>query len=149
MEQKNDGSFWTSFEPSKEDDEGTGEDSASSASANKVAVDDEAMADAWLDTLATLSAEEVQFNLKEADRADKVRQMQEWGFTDEVIKNTLGVATDLSLEESDEDVVDAGMRTYRQESYIDDVDLELIESHTAVEIDEETGEPVRSQMVYV
>jgi len=34
--------------------------------------------------------------------------------------------------------------------YVDeDVDLETVESHTRVEIDEETGEPIRQQMVYV
>ena len=31
----------------------------------------------------------------------------------------------------------------------DDVDLQTVESHTRVEKDEDTGEPIRTQMVYV
>jgi ferredoxin len=154
LKRKSDGSFWSAFEPSsgEEEEEGgaaAGGSAGGGASASAAADDDvDAEADAWLETLASLSAEEVQFNLKEADRADKVRQMQEWGFADETIGNTLGVATDLSLEETD-DGVDAGMREYRKESYLDEVDLEQVESHSTVEVDDETGEPVRSQMVYV
>jgi ferredoxin len=41
------------------------------------------------------------------------------------------------------------MQQYREESFYDKVDLETVESHTTVEIDEETGEPVRTRMVYV
>jgi hypothetical protein len=32
--------------------------------------------------LQSIGAEEVEFNMVEAERADKVRQMQEWGFDD-------------------------------------------------------------------
>ena len=56
------------------------------------------------------------------------------------------MAVDDTLEQADEV---AGMQLYREESFLDDVDLETVESHTRVEIDDETGEPVRQQMVYV
>ena len=41
------------------------------------------------------------------------------------------------------------MQMYREESFWEEVDLQTVESHTQVVVDEETGEPVRSQMVYV
>jgi ferredoxin len=136
LSRKKEGSFWSEFESSPEADEIV-------ATKSPVPTDEEA-ADAWLDTLASLSAQEVEFNLKEADRADKVRQMEEWGFTPETISNTLDVAVDDKLEQDVE-----GMKLYRQESYEDDIDLTTVESHSRVEKDPETGEPIRSQMVYV
>jgi hypothetical protein len=133
LAKKKDGSYWSQFEPSSDVEKKTA-----------APVD---TAEAWLDTLASLAAEEVEFNLKEADRADKARQMEEWGFEKETIKNTLDVAVDDSLESSEEV---KGMSLYREQSYWDDdIDLTTVESHTRVEIDEETGEPVRTQMVYV
>ena len=135
MAKKQDGTFWTTFESSNED-----------ATVANAAVEEQEEADAWLDTLAQLSSEEVEFNLKEADRADKVRQMQDWGFEAETIANTLGVAMDTELEKKEEVI---GMDDYRQKAYIDEIDLQTVESHTQVEIDDETGQPIRSQMVYV
>lgn len=141
LAKKEDGSYWSEFEPSKTDDDSNGK------AATGAAEEEQDAADAWLDTIASLSAEEVEFNLKEADRADKARQMEEWGFEAETIANTLNVAMDTSLESTDEV---EGMTTYREESYLDDdVDLTTVESHTRVEKDPETGEPIRSQMVYV
>lgn len=139
LNSRKDGSFWSDFEPSKENGE------AENASAKVAPTSDEEESDAWLDTLASLSAEEVEFNMKEADRADKVRQMEEWQFTPEVIAATLGVATSSELENDEVQ----GMSTYREQSYLDDVDLETVESHSMVERDEETGELLRTQMVYV
>ena len=136
---KKDGSFWSNFEPSEE---GEAENAAAKIAATS---DDEEESEAWLDTLAALSAEEVEFNMKEADRADKVRQMEEWQFAPEVIASTLGVATNTELEADEVE----GMSMYRQESYLDEVDLETVESHSMVERDEESGELVRTQMVYV
>lgn len=137
LAKKDDGSFWSEFEPSTED--------SVVKESNAGTVED--AADAWLDTIASLSAEEVNFNLKEADRADKARQMEEWGFEAETIANTLDIAMDDKLEASEEV---QGMREYRQESYLDDdIDLTTVESHTRVDKDPETGEPIRSQMVYV
>lgn len=133
LQAKQDGTFWTSFESSDTDTE---------KPTDKLRELDEA--EVWLDQLAKLSAEEVEFNLREADRADKVRQMQEWGFDSKTIASTLDVATDLSREE-----VDDGMQIYRKESYWEDVDLSTVESHTKVEKDPETNEPLRTQMVYV
>jgi hypothetical protein len=138
MSRRKDGSFWTAFESSDDDSE-----IAADSSTDSVPEIDES--EAWLDTLASLQAEEVQFNMKEADRADKVRQMQEWGFDSATIQSTLDVAVDLSRE-ADEVL---GMQTYREESYDDWEDLTLVESHTKVEKDPDTGEPVRTQMVYV
>ena len=90
----------------------------------------------------------------EADRADKVRQMQEWGFEADTIAATLGVATDETLETDEdnemfekfkEETAETGFGMYLGE----DVDLETVESHQYVELDEETGLPVRAQMIYV
>jgi ferredoxin len=137
---KEDGSFWSSFEPSSSDENNDN-------SKRTPMFDEDYATEQWLDTVQSLSAEEVQFNLKEADRADKVRQMIEWGFEKETIQNTLGVAMDSSLEIVGGEM--EGMQKYREETYEEEVDLSTVESHTRVEVDEETGEPLRSQMVYV
>jgi len=103
--------------------------------------------DDMLDTLQDVVGEEYEFIEKEADRADKVRQMQEFGYSNEAIINTL----DVSLEEVtvDNPLLDAfneeGFGVYAE----DEVDKSEIESHQTVDLDEETGEPVRLQMVYV
>ena len=68
------------------------------------------------------------------------------GFTSEMIGSTLDVAIDTSNEKSDEV---EGMQVFREESYLDYEDMATVESHTMVEKDEDTGEPIRSQMVYV
>ena len=132
-------SFWESFAP-------TADDVTTAAADAPAASDAETEAESWLDTLQSLTTEEVEFNAKEADRADKVRQMEEWGFTSETIANALDVATNTELEVADEV---EGMQSYRQDSYWDEIDLETVESHLTVEKDEDTGDPVRSQMVYV
>eukprot|EP00590_Aulacoseira_subarctica_P009472 CAMPEP_0172425382 /NCGR_PEP_ID=MMETSP1064-20121228/31730_1 /TAXON_ID=202472 /ORGANISM="Aulacoseira subarctica , Strain CCAP 1002/5" /LENGTH=370 /DNA_ID=CAMNT_0013168193 /DNA_START=98 /DNA_END=1210 /DNA_ORIENTATION=- len=106
--------------------------------------------DLWLDKLQSISFEELEFNRMENERAASVRQMQEWGFSSQVIKNSLGVAIDDKLELEDTDnrlmedfrAVSFGMITAGM-----DVDLKEVESHTMVESEE--GEPIRSQMVYV
>jgi ferredoxin len=142
---KNDGSFWSTFESTEEDDD--------AAIDNKNGDDDEENiqddSEAWLDTLAAISAEEIEFNQKENERADKVRQMQEWGFDDSTIKNAFDVEVDDSLETKDEV---SGMKEYREklyESEEEEEDWNLVESHARVEKDPETGETVRQQMVYV
>ena len=122
LNSRKDGSYWSSFEPSQDEDE------AKNAVSKVAATSEEEEADAWLDTLAALSAEEVEFNMKEADRADKVRQMEEWQFSPEIIASTLGVATNTELEKDEVE----GMDVYRKESYFDDIDLETVESHTMV-----------------
>ncbi|KAG7348511.1 ferredoxin [Nitzschia inconspicua] len=145
LDRKADGSFWSSFEPSSDDDEDDLEGSSEDLSLS-TGDDLEDDAETWLNTLAMISAEEVEYNIKEADRADKVRQMQEWGFDSATIKNTFNVAVDDSLETKDEL---SGMKEYRETSYLDDEDWKAVESHTKVEKDPETGEPIRQQMVYV
>jgi ferredoxin len=140
LKAKQDGTYWSSFIMDKDGEK----QSSSSTSATTIPkLDDDQAAETWLDTIASLQAEEVEFNLKEADRADKVRQMQEWGFTPEAIQNTLGVAMEEVTDELE------GMTAYRREIYEEDVDLKTVESHTRVELDPDTGEPERSQMVYV
>ena len=142
LKSKQDGSFWQTYD-SIEDDTSAKVTTDGKASSKEEDVDDDDT-DAWLDTLASLQAEEVEFNMKEADRADKARQMEEWGFDSKTIANTLNVATDQSLEDNDE-----MMQSYRKTQYIDDIDWKNVESHTKVEIDPDTNEPVRQQMVYV
>ena len=135
MARKNDGSFWTEFESSEDTNE-----TVAAAAAIEEEIDE---ADFWLDTLASISAEEIEFNIAENERADKVRQMQEWGFDDKTIENTFGVAVDDSLEQQVE-----GLQKFREQAYLnDDVDWKTVESHTKVEKDPETGEPIRQQMV--
>jgi hypothetical protein len=138
LERKSSGSFWSEFTPST--------DSTENITTDPSAVVEVDESEAWLDTLASLQAEEVEFNMKEADRADKVRQMLDWGFDTATIESTLAVSMDSTREDKDEV---AGMKLYRQESYLDDEDLKEIESHTKVQKDPDTGEPVRTQMVYV
>jgi len=146
LARKNDGSFWSTFESSEEEDSNQTED-LNGDKANDQEIQDDS--ELWLDTIAAISAEEIEFNQKENERADKVRQMQEWGFDDETIKNTFDIEVDDSLETKDEV---AGMREYRAEIYDwdeDEEDWNLVESHTRVERDPETGETIRQQMVYV
>jgi monoamine oxidase len=153
LSKKRDGSFWTSFEPSRDGDDNDDDESEKDKNSDdknaSLEMDADMQGDSWLDQLAALSAEEVVFNLKEADRADKARQMQEWGFDNTVISSTLDVATDTNLEIAGEL---EGMQAYREESYLeglDDIDYETVESHARVEKDVETGEAIRTQMVYV
>lgn len=114
--------------------------------------------EAWLDTLQSITADEIEFMNKEADRADKVRQMQEYGYTAEQIQSTLGVEVDRAKEVDTENPL---FETFQEETtkttgggfsyYLDDEEVEKdkVESHTTVERDEETGELIRHQMVYV
>ena len=147
MVERNDGSIWSSFEPS-EDEAGAG------AAATGTVSDDDGGGDAWLDTLASITADEIEFMNAEADRADKARQMQEWGFEAKTISSTLGVATDETLETDAENELLEAFKEETAESgfgmYLgEEIDPSEVESHALVERDEETGEPVRSQMVYV
>eukprot|EP00980_Cylindrotheca_fusiformis_P002893 scaffold675_cov103-Cylindrotheca_fusiformis.AAC.4 len=144
MARKNDGSFWSDFEPSNTS---AGDENITAAIENAAATEEEVdEAEAWLNTLASISADEVNFNMAEAERADKVRQMQEWGFDDETIFNTFGVAVDDALEQ---DGYIEGMKEYVETGYLDDEDWKTVESHAKVEKDPDTGEPIRQQMVYV
>lgn len=141
-----------SWETSYKDDETSA--SASSDDVTMSAEEDDG--EAWLDILQSISADEVEFMNKEADRADKVRRMQEMGLSKKAIESTLGVATDTSKEL--DELEDAMFQQFQEETAksgfgmvvtdIDD-DLTKVESHNRVEIDEDTGEPVRAQMVYV
>jgi len=145
MESKEDGTFWATFEPMPDNvnllQDGKDIDNSNDQSQQDA---EEANADAWLDTLASLSAEEVEFNQKENERADMARQMEEWNFSPDVIASTLGVAVDDQLEE-----VDQAFQDYQNDAYLEEIDMETVESHTTVEIDKTSGKPVRTQMVYV
>lgn len=148
---RKDGSLWSSF---SSDDENNDNDENSSSSSTVDAENDGE--EAWLDVLAQISADEIDFINVEADRADKVRQMQEMDFSSESIAATLGVEIDDSSEvQSEENEL---LEKFKEETgksggfglYVDEeYDMETVESHTMVEIDEETGEPIRQQMVYV
>mmetsp|Transcript_13724 Transcript_13724/g.20910 ORF Transcript_13724/g.20910 Transcript_13724/m.20910 type:complete len:370 (-) Transcript_13724:104-1213(-) len=134
---------WSSFESSND------ESMDANTFTDDVDIDN---GEVFLDTIASISADEISFMNTEADRADKVRQMQEWGFEANTIANTLDVAIDDSAENPDNEV----FQTFQEETaksgfgmYNSDIDLMTVESHTTVEVDEETGEPIRSQMVYV
>jgi len=146
LESKQDGSFWSQFELPPETEEDLTKTSKTTASSSFNVDDDSFMVDdseAWLNALAAISAEEVEFNMVEANRANSAREMAEWGFDIETIKNTFGIAIDDALEEDDVE----GMKTFRVESYLEDEDWKVIESHTKVEKDPESGEPIRQQMV--
>lgn len=103
-----------------------------------------------IEAMVNINAEEIDFMNAEAERADSARQMQEWGFSSETISSTLDIAVDDSNEFDEDDSTLQQMQEDDFGLYIgDDIDPETVESHTTVEIDEETGEPVRTQMVYV
>ena len=142
LESRQDGSFWSTFAPLEEEKDN---DDEKSLTLDAKPPSEEDVSEAWLNTLAELANEEISFNLQEAERADKARQMEEWGFDSGTIANALGVATDTKLEDQDQV---AGMQAYREASYLEDVDLETVDSHTMIERDE-NGEPIRTQMVYV
>mmetsp|Transcript_532 Transcript_532/g.1210 ORF Transcript_532/g.1210 Transcript_532/m.1210 type:complete len:405 (-) Transcript_532:216-1430(-) len=148
LARREDGSLWSSFSSSDDTSSDTIADGGQSA------FDADGGEDAWLDALASIAADEVEFMSKEADRADKVRQMQEMGFSTESISSTLGVATD---EEQEYDETNDVFEAFKEETaktgfglmVDEDVDLEIVESHTQVEWDDKTDEPVRAQHVYV
>ena len=145
LARKNDGSFWATFESSEVEGEVTDSKNDSENDDDELQDDSEL----WLDTLAAISAEEIEFNQRDNERADKARQMQEWGFDGETIKNTFDIEVDDSLETKDEI---AGMKEYRKELYDFDEeedDWNTVESHTRVERDPDSGESIRQQMVYV
>mmetsp|Transcript_38569 Transcript_38569/g.44020 ORF Transcript_38569/g.44020 Transcript_38569/m.44020 type:complete len:389 (-) Transcript_38569:73-1239(-) len=141
LESQKSGTYWSDFESSNTVD---GDEVISSTSSE----DD---AEAYLDTLAQISADENEFSAKDAERADRARQMEEWGFEASTISNVLDIATDTSREQSVE-----GMKEYQEEGYYEweeedylDEDLNVIDSHKRVEKDPDTEEPIRTQMVYV
>jgi len=145
---RDDGSLWSSFASSDDD------------STEIVADEDDSILntdggeEAWLDALAGIAADEVEFMSKEADRADKARQMQEMGFSSESISSTLGVATDAGLENDEtNDVFEAFKEETAKSGFglmvDEDIDQATVESHTMVEWDDEEDEPVRAQHVYV
>ncbi len=110
----------------------------------------------WLNQLAQISAEEVEFMEQESERANMMQQMEELGWSKEAIKDTLGLTVDESVEQEAFD--NDALVQFNEEikagalgavSTDDLEDLKMIESHKYVEIDEDTGEPVRAQMVYV
>mmetsp|Transcript_18062 Transcript_18062/g.25515 ORF Transcript_18062/g.25515 Transcript_18062/m.25515 type:complete len:421 (-) Transcript_18062:408-1670(-) len=148
LKEKEDGSFWSSFSTSEGDI-----DSVSNIS-NNAPLEDFDDGEIFLDTIASIGAEEINFMNVEADRADKLREMQERGFSKESISATLGVSTDESKEVESQNEV---FQKFQEETkktgfgmYIDDdIDLQTVESHKTVDIDEDTGDPIRTQMVYV
>lgn len=146
LARREDGSLWSSFESSDDDSE------ISASASGSFDIDDGE--EAWLDSLQNIAAEEINFMTKEADRADKARQMEEMGFSSDSISATLGVAVDEDLETDEENPL---FEAFKEETaktgfgqvIDDDIDMETVESHSQVEWDEETDEPVRSQHVYV
>lgn len=110
----------------------------------------------WIDTISQIAADEISFMNAEVDRADKVRLMQEWGFSKDTIAATLGVATDATREmDPNNQLLTKFQDVTKKTGFgmvvkdIDDIDPKSVESHTTIERDEDTGEPIRSQMVYV
>mmetsp|Transcript_7231 Transcript_7231/g.17630 ORF Transcript_7231/g.17630 Transcript_7231/m.17630 type:complete len:432 (-) Transcript_7231:136-1431(-) len=145
-ESENDRNLWSTFQSIEDEEDATFDGGIDDEKNDDDAQDDSEL---WLDALAAISAEEIEFNQMENERADKVRQMQEWGFDDETIKNAFDVEIDDSRETEDE--VD-GMKEYREDIYEyeeEEEDWQLVESHTRVEKDPETGESIRQQMIYV
>jgi len=130
------------YESSFSDDESNKQQQQQEPTAPVFAEDD---GESWLDQLAQITADEIEFIDTETERADMQRQMLERGYSSGAIEATLGLATDDALERElfDNEALDF------IEADIDLEDLKKVESHTRVELDEETGEPIRTQMVYV
>jgi NAD-dependent dihydropyrimidine dehydrogenase PreA subunit len=79
-----------------------------------------------------------------------------WGFSKDTIAATLDVATDASREiDPTNQLLSIFQDVTKKTGFgmvvkdVDDVDPKSVESHTTIERDEDTGEPIRSQMVYV
>eukprot|EP00814_Leptocylindrus_danicus_P010446 CAMPEP_0116031250 /NCGR_PEP_ID=MMETSP0321-20121206/17392_1 /TAXON_ID=163516 /ORGANISM="Leptocylindrus danicus var. danicus, Strain B650" /LENGTH=437 /DNA_ID=CAMNT_0003506319 /DNA_START=248 /DNA_END=1562 /DNA_ORIENTATION=+ len=102
--------------------------------------------ESWLDQLAQITADEIEFMDTETERADMQRQMLERGYSSGAIEATLGLATDDALER---ELFNNEALDFIEADNIDLEDLKTVESHTRVELDEDTGEPIRTQMVYV
>ena len=154
LARREDGSLWSSFASSdddKDDDQATNKTAANDDEKSTIDSGEEA----WLDTLASIAADEVEFMSKEADRADKVRQMQELGFSSESIGATLGVAVDET--EMEDDDTNEILKAFKEETsktgfglmVDEDIDLQVVESHSRVDWDGDMDEPVRAQHVYV
>lgn len=138
---------WSPFEPSYS----SNFDDIQTAGDGETDMTDES--DLWLATLQAASIEELEFNQVENQRADSVRQMQEWGFSSEVIQNSLGVAVDDKQEDIDNRLMENFRNLTKTTGFgmvvVDtELDLKEVESHSLVDLDE-NGEPIRSQMVYV
>jgi len=131
-EAKKNGTYWESFEPTDEELEAM----------RATLVQDEA--DVLLEQLQALQAEEVEFTEKEKERANLALEMKEKGWSSSAITNTLDVAVDDTLEQTSEAV-----QSMQEAWELDPVDMATVESHTLVDMDEDTGEPVRQQMVFV
>jgi len=147
LARKEDGSLWSDF---TSDDDST----ETITDENESTSDTDGGEEVWLDALASISADEVEFMSKEADRADKARQMQDMGFSSESISSTLGVATDEELETDETNLLFEAFKEETAKSGFglmveDDIDMETVESHSQVEWDDEKDEPVRAQHVYV
>ena len=148
---REDGSLWSSFASS---DDVTDSDDSSETTKDETTDTADGGEEAWLDALASIAADEIEFMSKEADRADKVRQMQEMGFSSDSISSTLGVAVDEERETDDTNEVFEAFKEETAKSGFglmvdDDVDLQTVESHSRVEWDDEADEPIRAQHVYV
>lgn len=160
VNERQDGSFWSSFSLDDEDnndnsiDDHDDDNNISSSSSMNTIDDDDGGEEAWLDTIAQISADEITFMNVENDRADKVRQMQEMEFSPEAIAATLGVEVDDSKEIDPENQIFEEFKKETKKTgfgmYLDvDYDMTTVESHTTVEMDDESNEPIRTQMVYV
>lgn len=151
----------TTFKSIEEEESGD-DDSSYDSSIDGITPPTEDGGEAWLDILQSISADEVEFMNRENERAEKLQQMQEMGYSKETIESTLNVAVDTTLEYADEEDEEGIFEKFQEETattgfgmYVDDInkdddfDLTTVESHTTVEIDEETGDPVRNEMIYV
>jgi hypothetical protein len=139
--------------PTDDDNQTSGYSTPATSPSSNIEEDD---GQTWIDTISQIAAEEITFINTEVDRADKLRLMQEWGFSKDTIAATLDVATDASREiDPTNQLLSIFQDVTKKTGFgmvvkdVDDVDPKSVESHTTIERDEDTGEPIRSQMVYV
>jgi len=135
LRKKNDGSFWSEFEFKR----------VEAVDSNGKDDDNDDKSETMLDIMASLQAEEIHFNIREAQRADTLRQMEDWGFEPSTIASALNVA----IKEPPQEEEMSRMQNYRSDMYLDSDDLRTVESHTKVPQKTDTNEPIRNQMVYV
>ena len=143
---REDGSMWSSFN--------SGDDAGADTGAGADAGGERGGEESLLDALQGIAADEVNFIVTEAERADKARQMQELGFSPESILGLLGIATDDGREaDGENEALEAFQEETAETGFglmgYDDEDLETVESHLHVEWDDAADEPVRAQHVYV
>jgi hypothetical protein len=94
---------------------------------------------------ALMGSEEISFMDADSESAGKVSALQDAGIPAPLIESMTGKSL---LQSEEEELVSAVLAPASPAGLTDD-ELKEVESHTTVDVDPDTEEPVRAQMVYV